>query len=1071
MTYTIYHLHSHLSNGTTTLDSVTDYKQYIELAKNQGMKALAFSEHGNLFEWLHKKEAIEKAGMKYIHGVEAYVTESMAEQKRDNYHVGLYARNFEGFKELNRLVSKSFTRDGHFYYQPRVTIDELISTSNNIIVTTACLGGILSNGNDNIQAKFKKFLTKNATRCFLEIQHHNDKEQINYNQKLYGISKDTGVPLIAGTDTHAVDDLDLETRLILQKRKNIHFANEDAWDIKWKTYDELIKAYKIQDSLPMVVVEYAINNTNVLADMIEPFEVDRSFKYPQIYDKPNDVVQEKIRNGYELRGLGKKEDVFTYDERIEYELETYKKQDALNFLLLEENIKSAMAKEGVYSGYARGSASGSLIAYLLRIVETDSVKWNLYFERFMNPERVSLADIDTDYAPEDVPKVKDYIHNKMEGNLSTAEIITFNTNALKGSLKDISGGLEVLAKEGKLNKLGLTKDDFPDSKMVVNISKDIDEKLDEYKKKYPKFFKYVERGMGVVMSVGTHPAGTVISPINLDEYVGTFTTSTNPYPVTQLNMKEVDSLNFVKLDILGLDNVGIVNYACKLAGIDRLTPDNMDFSDDAVWDNMVKSPVGIFQFEGDYASSLLKSALSKETLEKAKKYYDGISRLDIMSIISAGLRPGGKSYINKLVNGEVNDNGHEGLNNLLGFTFGYLVFQESIIAFLNQFCGFTLGLADTIRRGFAKKTGTEQYIPSIKTGFIKTMTEQYDTDEMTAELLVEQFLQVIVDASDYVFSLNHAMPYSMLGYATAYLRTHYPLEFCTALLQYNQSNSDKTAKIVEYIESHTDVKIAPITFGKSRGEYFCDKGSNTIYKGIGSVKGIGSKAGDELFEVPISDSFFDLLDNILNTSVDSGQLTTLIQLDFFRKYGKSKYLLQVVEIWQSLHDAKVIAKGKYTEWEWSIKKHSRETEKQFRDLDTVAIMNDLVSKLDKEQDYSIKEKFKIQQDYLGYIDITYDIDQKYHIIKSIDKKFTPKVEVQSLSDGKAFVAKVGKKIWDDTIEVGDVIYIQRRKEKLGYFPPDDKGKFVVNPNKVEWHIEGYEKISDWQLEDVIGGKQ
>ena len=249
--YTLYHLHSDLSNGVTNIDSVTKFNEYIERAKECGMKAMAFSEHGSVFEWWHKKTAIEKAGMKYIHAVEAYLTANLDEKIRDNYHCVLIAKNYDGFLELNKLVSNSFCRtDNHFYYVPRISFAELFNTSDNIIITTACVGGVFGKAEEQVQQVFLDFLMKNKHRCFLEVGHHIDDKQVTYNQKLLALSQQTGIPLIAGTDTHVLNEEHERGRSILQASKNIIFDGEERWDLKFKTYDELVKAYHLQNSLP-----------------------------------------------------------------------------------------------------------------------------------------------------------------------------------------------------------------------------------------------------------------------------------------------------------------------------------------------------------------------------------------------------------------------------------------------------------------------------------------------------------------------------------------------------------------------------------------------------------------------------------------------------------------------------------------------------------------------------------------------------------------------------------------------------------------------------------------------------
>lgn len=392
-TYTPYHIHSMLSNGITNIDSITDFHSYVDKAKDDGCKAFGFCEHGTCFSWLKKKEYIEECGMKYIHSAELYLTKTLDEKVKDNYHICVIARNYDGVKELNKLISNSFNRnDNHFYYVPRISFDELFKTTDNLIVTTACLGGVLNKGSPEDKEKMLNFLVKNNNRCFLEIQHHNCKEQIEYNKLMCSLSSEIKIPLIAGTDSHALNDEHIDGRRILQKAKNVHFENENDFDLRFKTYDDLVKAYKLQDSLPMDVVLQAIENTNVMADMVEEFSVDYSPKYPKLYDNSEQVFKEKINYGVVDRGINKLPNYKQYLDRIHYEYDVFKHNGAIDFMLLEENYKSEMRRQGIHCGYSRGSVSGSLIAYLLHITEVDSIKYGLNFERFMNKERVSLAD-------------------------------------------------------------------------------------------------------------------------------------------------------------------------------------------------------------------------------------------------------------------------------------------------------------------------------------------------------------------------------------------------------------------------------------------------------------------------------------------------------------------------------------------------------------------------------------------------------------------------------------------------------------------------------------------------------
>ena len=335
--YVVYHLHSDLSNGVTNIDSVTKFGQYIDAAKACGMRALGFSEHGSLFEWWHKKTAIEAAGMKYIHGVEAYLTETLEDKIRDNMHCVLIARNYDGFLELNDLISRSFCRtDNHFYYVPRLSLDELFQTSGNIIVTSACIGGVFGKGSDRAQKRMLAFMEDHKDRCFLEIGHHADPKQKAYNEKLFALSRYSGLRLIAGTDTHVLNERHEKGRSILQLSKNIHFDGEDQWDLKFHSLEELVGAYRAQGCLDAAVYLDAIENTNVLADMVQPFEIDCDTKYPRIYRNPTQTLRSKVyeameKHPYALKNHTREE----LTQRIEDELAVYEKVKAEDFMLLD----------------------------------------------------------------------------------------------------------------------------------------------------------------------------------------------------------------------------------------------------------------------------------------------------------------------------------------------------------------------------------------------------------------------------------------------------------------------------------------------------------------------------------------------------------------------------------------------------------------------------------------------------------------------------------------------------------------------------------------------------------------
>ena len=1033
------------------VDSVVPFQKYIDKAVKDGMTAIAFTEHGAVLHNIAKRQACEKAGIKYINAEEFYVTETIDENNlvRDNYHCCLFAKNYQGVLELNYLSSISFNRkDGHFYYNPRITLDELINTSDNILVSTACVGGILCKGTKDAQEKFLKFIVENKHRCWLEIQPHNFDLQIRYNQYLYRIANEYGLKLIATNDVHALNQDYADGRVIMQqskKPKKVIFHDEDQCDLNWKNGDEMVEAFKEQCSLPDFVYMTAIQETVDFVDQIESYELDYSNKYPRLYKDAKGEFVKRIVEGVEKRGINKLPNYKTeYIPRIQEELKTYEHNDAIDFMLLDSDYKNWLLKNNMHYGPSRGSVSGSEIAYLINCTDVDSVKYNLNFSRFMNPERMSLADVDTDIYAEDRYRVREYLFNR-EG-LYCCNILTFNTIQLKGAIKDVG------------RALGMT----PEETQALSDLTQVDEKGHDFmpkdiREKYPELFKYVDIVIGTTTSLGRHAAGIVCSPTDIRYDFGTLSITSDPRPVSQIDMHEIDSLNFVKLDLLGLNAVGLVDGACKLAGIDFLTPDKINFSDENVINSIAQDTTLIFQFESGFASDSLKRTLSKETLANIKAQNDNISYLDIMAMVSGAIRPAGESYREQLFAGVYNDNGNAALNEFLKPTLGYLVYQEQIIDFLHEFCGFTMGQADIVRRHFAKKTGTEADIPIIENGgymldihgnkdpryikgFIAVAQEKYGMTEEEARSAIKSFLVVIADASNYLFSRNHSIPYSMIGLFIGWLRYYHKIELLTAALNVYVDNNEKMSNIKEYIKSQ-GINIAGVKFGKSKAQYFMDKNENTIYQGICSIKYCNNQIADELYELSKNqyDSFIDLLIDIINkTSVDDRQLHILTTLNFFSEFGKNKYLLEIIDLYNSLGACKTFKKDKISAM--SIDENivrqcaEKETPKQYSAVNKRKLVKMLIGMFENKS-LSVKEQILKEQEYLG--NITYKNpnapENMFYVIecKFYKDKTKPYLQLYDLKNGEYLKTKItsGKSFIENPFDTNNVIHVKEFGEK------------------------------------------
>ena len=1031
--YTILHLHSMLSNGVTNIDSVTRYDQYIDHAAELGMKAIAFSEHGSIFQWVKKKLHTEEMGMKYIHAQEFYLTQTLDEKIRDNYHCLLIAKNYDGVLELNKLSSKAFNRDDNsFYYVPRITIEDVKNTSDNIIVSTACLGGVLNKAPDDVRWDFYHWLCEHKDRCFLEIQPHLDPAQKSYNNTLWALSKQSGLRLLMCTDTHALNSTHVDGRRILQKAKNIHFDGEDKFHLEMMSYDELVQLCRMQDALPMDVYLDAIEMTNTVADMIEAFDLDYSYKYPHLWgDNSEAVLRAKIADGVVWRGVDKLPNYQEYLDRIEYEMKAYVHNGAIDFMLLMEDIIAWCKTQDILVGYGRGSCNGSVIAYLLGITEMDSIKHGLNFERFMNTERVSLSDIDTDFPPSRINEVKQYIFNKH--GLYCSDIVTFNTIALKGAIRDVGRALEMPLDE------------------VGQICNTVEQDENKCRDKYPELFKYVDIVNGCVVSVGNHPCGLVVSPHSIDDRMGLFTTSTDDVPISQINMKEVDLQNYVKLDLLKLDTIELINETCKLAGIERLTPDNVDINDKAVWDSIRDDTTAIFQWEGTTGDRYIKQLLSESNIQKFKALNPNIDYMTLLSIGNGAIRPAGASYRDDLANGVIRKSGNAAIDEFMKPTFGYLVFQCQIIQFLHEYCGYTMGEADVVRRHFAKKTGTDKDIPQIKAGFAKTMAERYNMNQDESDKVIADFIQVIIDASNYLFSLNHSQPYSYEGYVSGWLRYHYPLQFLTVAMNINQGKEEKTAALTAYAHK-VGIRIKSPKFRHSRSDYFCDVDENTIYKGLGSIKYMSADVAEALYSMRDMQfkNFIDVLFAIqqLEVKPDARQLDILVKIGYFAEFGPAKALLLGIDVYKNFSKCKTIKLDKWAEMGYNMDMlepyAGKLTEKTASQLDNRDIVLSILRSM-KMPKTTIVDKLKWQIELLGYVDGS-DPNSDPNDWLILDVKTTGYGTVYctlyNLCYGAERTYRANKKFWTNhQLSKGDVVrVVLQEKNKM---KKDENGEWVT----------------------------
>lgn len=387
--YTLFHCHSDYS----LLDSCTKPTDYVKLAAESGAKALSISEHGRPSNWTEKWSACRQAGLRYIHSVEIYMTESLEEKVRDNYHTVLMARNFAGLLELNDLISKSCDEE-HFYYTNRITFDEFLGMSDNIISTSACLASPLN----KLPEDHPRYMELVMKYDFLEVQPHHHPEQIEFNRRLAELSRKTGKPLIAGTDTHSSSKYKADCRAILLAAKRKSYGDEDAFDLSYKTYDELVEMFRQQDALSEEEYMSAIQNTNLLYDMTEEIELDLSIKYPILYgtrEADSEKFTETIENNFAdklNRGVIPSEQKQAFREAIDEELRVFRKLKMDGFMLSMSELITWCKENKIPIGPARGSVGGSRIAYVTNVIDLNPETWHTEFSRFCNEDREEIGD-------------------------------------------------------------------------------------------------------------------------------------------------------------------------------------------------------------------------------------------------------------------------------------------------------------------------------------------------------------------------------------------------------------------------------------------------------------------------------------------------------------------------------------------------------------------------------------------------------------------------------------------------------------------------------------------------------
>lgn len=1039
------------------MDSATTYQEYIDKAVELGQTALGFSEHGNVKEWTAKKVACEKAGLKFIPACEIYLTRSLLQDVdgepkkiRDNYHTILIAKNYDGLLEMNQLVSMS-TDEEHNYYNGRISFDEFLGISDNIISTSACLASPLSKL--ELDDPYYEKLVQKYT--YLEIQPHNCEEQIAYNRHLAWLAEKYHKPLIVGTDAHSVSDYKNECRDILMLYKGQHYDGEDQMDLVYRSYDEICEAFRQQDSIPESLWLEALENTNVMAASVEPFELDTSNKYPILYGtakKDAEVYTQNIWDSFEEKlksGVIPKEQEAGFRAALEEEISVFNEIGMAGFMQSESEIIRWCHDNGIVTGPSRGSVSGSRAAYVTDITDVNPETWNTVFSRFANRDRVELGDIDTDVIASDRPKIFEYIIGKF-GQPKTARVPSYGTVQDKKAIEIIVGAFR---KKWELEHEGEDNNTCPYSLAEQKkLKEEYDKDAESFMTKHKDIAYYFSGLLGIKISQSVHPAGIIISPITLQDHYGTFWKDGEQ--VIQIDMDSAHDVGLVKYDFLILRNIGIIKDACSLAGIPYPKSHEVDWDDQKVWADMLSSPVGIFQMEGDFAFKLLKD-------------FNPTSIFD-MSLVTACIRPSGASYRNDLIARKPHHNDSKIVDDILADNNGYLVYQEDVIKFLQDGCGLSGSEADTVRRGIAKKNldMLNQMMPKIKDGYCKKSDKQRET----AEKEVEEYVQILIDASSYMFGYNHSVSYCLVGYLCAYLRYYYPYEFVTSLLN-NAANESDIAGATQ-LAKQLKISITPPRYGSSSDVYGFNKETKKISKGAASIKHMNAAASVALYQLSHEEkrTFSETLCEIRKRkAADAQQLDILISVDYFQQFGNITELTRILDLVREFKsgETKSYRCAKVGEtMKPLIERHASNLKKDGKpgtsykfscEADVIAFLNEceeliLSYHLD---DVSYRVKAANQQEYLGYIALETGMEddkRKLYVadVYELPNKFRGGVWKYKITTSGLFSGK------SSSIAISPVVFNRMPLKKGDIIQVPDGGLF--KDNKGYWNLSYYKIV-------------
>ncbi|MEY8319861.1 DNA polymerase III subunit alpha [Lachnospiraceae bacterium 46-61] len=942
--------HLHVHTEYSLLDGSAKIKELVERAKELGMNSIAITDHGAMYGAIDFYKAAKEAGIKPIIGCEVYVANGsrLVKDNKNAYqytHLVLLAENNEGYQNLIKLVSYGFI-DG-FYYKPRIDKELLKKYHKGIIASSACIAGAVAR--DILTVSYEKAKQTaleyqeifGEGNYFLELQDHGLKEQKTVNETLRKIHIETGIPMICSNDSHYIykeDNVPHDILLCIQTGKTIHDENRMRYEggqYYVKSIDEMYDLFP-ED-------KQALQNTQSIADRCNVEFVFHDLKLPR-FDVPEGKTAKQYLRELCYAGFAEKYPNASEDlkNRLDYELNTIETMGYVDYFLIVWDFIKFSKDNGIIVGPGRGSAAGSIVSYCLSITTIDPIAYDLIFERFLNPERVSMPDIDVDFCYERRQEVIDYVIQKY-GEDHVAQIITFGTMAARAAIKDVGRALAMpYADVDRVSKmipteLGMTID------KALKINSELKKAYDnEESTKY--LIDMSKRLEGLPRHASTHAAGVVICRDAVMDYVPL--NSNDGAITTQYTMNTLEELGILKMDFLGLRTLTVIQNAVKeIERIHDITIDidNINQKEPEVYQLIAQGKTeGVFQLESPGMKQFLRE-LQPSNLE------------DLIAGISL-YRPGPMDFIPKYIKGKKEQYNiqytHISLEPILKTTYGCIVYQEQVMQIVRDLAGYSLGRSDLVRRAMSKKKA--DVMAQERKNFIYGIGEEVPgcikngIPEETAAKIFDE----MTDFAKYAFNKSHAACYAVVGYQTAWLKTYYPVEFMAALMT---SVMDRTDKVAVYIDECKKMNIALLPPDINEGFSHFSVSEGKIRFSLSAIKNVGKNTIKALVAEREKNGAYSSLTDFCNR-MESGELNkrsleSLIKAGALDSLGGLR--AQYMAVYQNVLDG--ITQSRKNNLEGQMSLFDMTEQEQIYQKE----------ELPNIEEYSIKEKLSFEKEMLG----------------------------------------------------------------------------------------------------------